>query len=861
MPGANNRMGGRIGRLLLAALMGTTALAGSGVTSLALAQSTVDAVVTFDIPAQSLGSAIIAFSRAAGINVFADGGIDANVTAGAVSGSLTISQGLSQLLAGTGYTYQANGSGVTLVAPGAAAAAPAADGSIVLDEVNVNAWVESAGAVWDGSAESVYSTPASVTVVTDEQINRVRGTTAGDLFRGMPGVTAVSNYNGTALDVNIRGLQGMNRVKVLVDGTQQDTTIYRGYAGPDNRNYVDPDLISSVAVEKGPSGGVGGAGAIGGVVSMSTVTAADILDEGDNFGVRVRGSIGGNSIAPRVGAPLETGPGSLFSLDSLNGSVVVAGRTENFELVAGISKRSRGNYFAGEHGDTSYDWTYWNGYQDVTSEQLYSRIAPGQEVPNSSEDTTSALVKATTRWGDGQSLEVGLLQYGSEYGVVFPSNLGFYAPAQYPLGNAKSTRYYAKYKWNPAEEELINFKASAWGADLLSRDPYNNMTQGWRFINETQDWGLNAANQSKLDTAFGLLTLDYGAEYTHSAYVRSYESPVGNPNIDVEGTREIGGAYTQAKLDFTDWLSVSGGLRYDSFVTDGVSRGWNETYSQQIFIPNTLEGSALSPNVGVTVTPLDGLQLFANYKHGWRPPSMTETFGSGIAAELQPNPDLKPETSRGWEVGANYKAGDVFASGDTVRAKLVYFDNSYEDYIARGYVGAGWGLPKFKNIDTARLAGIEANLSYDNGGSFTDLTANYLTKVEYCYTRPTGWGIDGCSEYPFPGDWAGGYVQPAYTASLTVGARFFDEALTVGARATHYGPRYTPLPAWNGFDKPVNWQEETIIDLFSSYKLSEDAEIKLSVDNLFDRYYVSPQAVATMPSPGRTVNLSFSAKF
>lgn len=50
--------------------------------------------------------------------------------------------------------------------------------------------------------------------------------------------------------MNIRGLQGQNRVPVIIDGGQQAIDVYRGYAGVQQRSYLDPDLISSVSIER-----------------------------------------------------------------------------------------------------------------------------------------------------------------------------------------------------------------------------------------------------------------------------------------------------------------------------------------------------------------------------------------------------------------------------------------------------------------------------------------------------------------------------------------------------------------------------------------------------------------------------------
>ena len=79
------------------------------------------------------------------------------------------------------------------------------------------------------------------------EVETFKGNTVSDLLSGMSGV-----YSG-ALDPNIRGVQGQGRIPVTIDGTEQAITVWRGYAGANNRNYVDPNIISSVSIEKDPS--------------------------------------------------------------------------------------------------------------------------------------------------------------------------------------------------------------------------------------------------------------------------------------------------------------------------------------------------------------------------------------------------------------------------------------------------------------------------------------------------------------------------------------------------------------------------------------------------------------------------------
>ena len=66
----------------------------------------------------------------------------------------------------------------------------------------------------------------------------------------MSGVYSGDARNSGALDPNIRGVQGQGRIPVTIDGTEQAITVWRGMFGANNRNYVDPNIISSVYVEK-----------------------------------------------------------------------------------------------------------------------------------------------------------------------------------------------------------------------------------------------------------------------------------------------------------------------------------------------------------------------------------------------------------------------------------------------------------------------------------------------------------------------------------------------------------------------------------------------------------------------------------
>ncbi|WP_217539480.1 STN domain-containing protein, partial [Stenotrophomonas sp. GbtcB23] len=161
-------------------------------------------------------------------------------TTGGATGALTPSAALARLLSGTGISYRfSSGNTVTLEAAASGAAATG-DGDTMLAPIVLH------GGRAGNLVDEPYQTAGSTSYISSEQIERFRGSTAGDIFKNTPGVISANNHNGGSVNVNIRGLQGQNRVRVAIDGTQQTTTTWRGYAGVDGKAYIDPALIGGV---------------------------------------------------------------------------------------------------------------------------------------------------------------------------------------------------------------------------------------------------------------------------------------------------------------------------------------------------------------------------------------------------------------------------------------------------------------------------------------------------------------------------------------------------------------------------------------------------------------------------------------
>ena len=331
------------------------------------ALATESALTSVAIPAGPLESGILSLGRQTNLRLLYPSALTAGKKTGGVNGKMSPSEALTQLLAGTGLSFSFSGSGTVRIydpAESSSGSGATVDGAIALDTIDVS------GGRGVASADLPYQTPGSTAYISSEQIEQFRGTSPGDILKNVPGVLSGENRNGGAIDVNIRGMQGMGRVPVTIDGSMNATTVYQGYQGVGNRTYIDPDLIGGISIEKGPSTTPGSG--IGGLVSMRTINADDIIKPGNMIGLRIKGGLGTNTsdvpgYLTRGGFNFPSGhsrPGvdnrpdgmdrpELFEPTSKSGSVAIATKTDTFELIGSVASRESGNYHAGKNGPSA----------------------------------------------------------------------------------------------------------------------------------------------------------------------------------------------------------------------------------------------------------------------------------------------------------------------------------------------------------------------------------------------------------------------------------------------------------------------------------------------------------------------------
>ncbi|KAB1088500.1 TonB-dependent receptor [Neorhizobium galegae] len=837
--------------------LGCASLLGSMAPAIARqpAQGVQSAQVAVSIPAGPLENALLSLGRQTDLRLVYRSEITSGKTTAGATGALTPTVALARLLAGTGISYRINGNTVTLEASAPSAAAAGGDADTTLEPIVLR----------DGGdgrlADAPYETAGSTSYITAEQIDRFRGSTAADIFKNTPGVISANNHNGGAVNVNIRGLQGQNRVRVAIDGTQQTTTTWRGYAGVDDRTYIDPDLIGGVSISKGPSGGAAGAGVNGGVVGIRTINAKDIVEDGKQYGGRVKIGAQDNTTSDFTINSIvqQTDQAEFFDFTNGNGSVALATVQDNFDLVIAAARRYRGNYFAGSKGPTTYNFENRDWPLSYTN--------PGEEVWNTSSESTSFLAKGTIHMDDDQSLELGYVHYEADYGEAMSSLLftqdGTFRQA--PLSNVTTDTFTSRYRYNP--DDMTDLKVNAWMSIVDQMDmstglafylPQFGLTPATRPPGDdpryamSHTYGGDISNTSRFDTERGKVSVDYGVSYlledidSRPYRSRTYADTIGvlmSPSI---GTRAIASAFTQGEWEATDWLKLNAGLRYDYYQLKDKGITSDTGVREK-------DGGRLNPSISATIEPLDGLQFYALYAEGVRPPTMRETMGND--GNVIPNPNLKAEVSKNWEVGVNYSMDGLATDSDSARLKLAYFNNNYVDYISRVPSNAGPGRPvfTFDNLRKARFSGVEVSAAYDLGMLFAEGSLTYYTNYEFCRTLST------CSDTTGDMDYAANHMPPEMMKRLTIGTKLFEDRLTAGIRITQAGARLSPVTP-SARQYTGMWVPYTVVDAFATYKITDNLTFDLQAENLTDRFYIDALD-GWNPAPGRTIRATLTAKF
>ena len=248
--------------LLISGLAGTPALAQA---SAEPAGASAAQTVSFDIPAQDLNAALLAFAARADLQLVYDVSLVDGLRSAPVSGNYTPRDALGRLLSGTGLRFSFTGldtvslssgeNGKNLTAPILVeeAAAEYARGP-------VGGYIATRSATGSKTGAAIIETPQAVNVVTRDQIEDQGAQTAVEALQYTPGVVAQYGNNDVRHDwFTVRGFTPAR----YLDGLRLPFGA-RGYAQP----RIEPYGLERMEVLKGPASVLYGQGTPGGMLNM-----------------------------------------------------------------------------------------------------------------------------------------------------------------------------------------------------------------------------------------------------------------------------------------------------------------------------------------------------------------------------------------------------------------------------------------------------------------------------------------------------------------------------------------------------------------------------------------------------------------
>jgi len=725
--------------------------------------------------------------------------------------------------------------------PGPAAADPAGGAEATnLDRVVVTA---------TRTGREVADVPNTVDVITREQMDRQLVRDLRDLFRYEPGVTVSQGFGRFGIgDIRIRGLGG-NRVRIQTDGIAVPDAFEIGSFSNANRNFVDLDTLKRVEVVRGPTSSLYGSDALGGTVSFITRDPADYLGDGRTaaFGLRMGIESDWNGLSGGATAALG---GAHWS-----GLVVVGHRqgqeTENMGRVGGSgSARTRPNPQERDGRSLLAKLVYAPSQQ----QRLRLTVEGNEDLA----DTEMLTARGAQPLTGATNLRVAARDRQTRARVSLSHEIdgmdGFADSIDWQLyrQDSETTQFTLEQRALPAptlqdlRERTFDFDQRLVGLQLNFRK-----SLGVRTVHDLA-WGLDVSRTRTRQKRDGLRTFPLTGEQT----------PVMLP--DVFPVRDFPvSRTTNAALYLQDEISLAGGtlrlvpgLRVDHYEL--------EPEPDPIFAEDNpgvpvvgLRETSLAPRLGAVWHLSPSWSLFGGYARGFRSPPYADV-NIGLTNVMFgytaiPNPDLRPETSDGLELGLRYRTRAAHAS-------LAAYHNRYEDFIESfsfvGFNEEGLMLYQSRNVASARIEGLELQAGLELGALSSPLE---------------GWSLRAAAAWSRGEDReSGAPLDSVDPLTATLGLAFEDEDWggALSGRFVGNRDRLPPAPAGSDYFRSPG---HAVLDLYAHWRFAPGARVNLGVFNLTDRKYwpsgnvplvdAGSASVDRYTAPGRNLAASLSLEW
>lgn len=518
--------------------------------------------------------------------------------------------------------------------------------------------------------QKIGEAPASVTVITTDEIKRYGYSTVSEALRGVPGLYVT--YDRTYKYLGVRGYyipgDDSSRVLVLIDGLTVNDPVYGGGA-VSNALDIDIDSIKRIEVVKGPGSALYGTYALFCVINLVTKDGTDLN------GLKVAGNYG--------------------SYQLKKGGLSYGRMFDN-----GVDIFISGHWMDSEGQDL-----YFPEYDDPENNR-------GVFEDGDREKAYNFFVKLA--YGE-LSLQAGL----SEREKGLPTG-AYETVFNDPRSKTVDGASFVELKYRPELDETKNLLARVYYDHYYFDGDYifwNEDKEGEKYKEDGVDW-------TRVDWVGSEVQLNWepseenrlvvGVEY-HSHYrihQRSYEKGLLGPEyyfeyLDDKRRMNIWSFYLQDVYKVKDNLSLTLGGRIDHYAAFG---------------------KTTNPRVGVVYNPGKYSSLKFLYGSAFRAPTFYELYYHDGYPEpdnfptMKPNPDLDPETLKTYELVFEQEIGGKIEAG------LSLYRTDLSDIISQVKIEEedfDKPLLQFQNTGEAEADGIELSLKGKWKGMEGRLSYNY----------------------------------------------------------------------------------------------------------------------------------------
>lgn len=659
----------------------------------------------------------------------------------------------------------------------------------------------------DKLAESEQSAPQSITVVSSRLMSSQATTNLEEALRNVPGITLNAGEGAARGDtVNLRGFSAFN--DFFLDGIR-DAAVY-------TRDDFD---VQSIEVLKGPAAVLFGRGSTGGAINQ--VSKAPLLTPFDDITTEV-----GTNDLYRATADLDTpiGPAAALRLNLMGQSSAVAERDDVRNRRFGVAPAVALGIGERDSLVLAYLHQQEHDVLDTGVPFVDGRPAP---VPR---DAFFGLAS------DSATTDVDILT--ARYRHEFNDNVSLDNTARYG-------RYDFDYQF-----ESPNFGDNPPAATT----PLNDILVG-RDAPDSSGVETNLDDQLDLTAHFntGLIahTLVAGVEIARqSSDIDRYQNPFNtdngwipetplldpDPNMprpaepvsSVQNTvAPSGGAYVIDTLALGQYVSLSGGFRYDDF-----SAGYKSLTVQSGALLRLHELNRLgSPRASLVIKPTARQTYYFSYGTSFDPSAEALTLTTKTA-------DLGPVKAKSFEAGAKseWLHESLLLTQAVFRTEV---DNAQTNDPDNPTITVLNGNERVDGLELQAIGRLTrhweifSGYTYLDGRTLASGTAAYVGKVmpNTAHNQLNLW-----TEYELPGGWEVG------GGGNWLSHRFADSGETA------YVPAYV---VWNAM---------------VSYDANAHLSLQLNANNLFNKlyydgvYYTSVAENHAVPGAGRSVTLTLHWK-